>query len=208
MLPHRRRQRSVRIVVAMGLLVAAAGVVLAALLAGGTLWLGGAAVVAWVTGAGASRIVGNELAQARREHARDRAEQAQAYSELAATRTSEQQRFAAMMKQKVEDHAVTITRLKSSLRLAEKRADFAEESAKRNQVAVAKAQQEVAVLRARVAELEADLERARAQAAAEPADAVFDLESLRRLTDDPAVVDLLAWDDRTRTEPRDRRKQA
>lgn len=191
---NRRRQRSVRVTVAVGLLAAATVAVLVALLVGGVMLLGGAAVLAWAAGVAASRIVSNELAASRRDHARDRAEQAQAYSDLAAQRTAEQARFTATMKQKVEDHVATISRLKATLRLAEKRAEFAEQTAERNKVAVARAHKEIAALKARISELEAEL-RSERERAAEPADSLYDLESLEG-GDAPTVVDLLQWEDK------------
>jgi hypothetical protein len=174
---NRRRQRSVRLVIAVALLAAATVSVLGALLAGGAVWLGSAAVVAWAAGGGASRILSNELAASRRDHARDRAEQARAYNDLAAQRTAEQERFAASMRQKVEDHTATIGRLRATLRLAEKRAEFAEQSAERNKVAVAKADREAATLKTRIDDLEAELECARQTG--ESAEPVLDLERLR-----------------------------
>jgi septal ring factor EnvC (AmiA/AmiB activator) len=173
---NRRRQRSVRVTVAVALLAVATAVVLVALLTAQPLALGAAAVVAWGAGVAASRIISNELAASRREHARDRAEQAQAYNELAEQRASEQQEHAAAMQQQVEDHATTIGRLRASLQLAEKRAALAEQTADRNKVAVAKAHKEVAALKARIAELEAERQRA-----GEPAESIFDLESLQGL---------------------------
>lgn len=173
---NRRRQRSVRVTVAVALLAVATVTVLVALLSGGAVLLGSAAVVAWAAGVAASRIISNELAASRRDHARDRAEQAQAYNDLAEQRASEHERFNATMRQKVEDHAATITRLKATLRLAEKRAEFAEETAERNKVAVAKAHKEIAALKERIAELETELEREQAR---ESEESVFDLESLR-----------------------------
>jgi hypothetical protein len=196
---NRRRQRSVRITVAVSLLAAASVVVLLALVSGGAFWLGAAAVVAWAAGVAASRIISNELAASRREHARDRAEQAQAYSDLAAQRTKEQATFTAAMRQKVEDHAATIGRLRASLRLAEKRAEFAEQTAKRNQTAVAKAHKEIADLKARIAELEAELQQARESAAAagtEPSESVCDLEALQGIAGHPTVVELAGWEER------------
>jgi chromosome segregation ATPase len=192
---NRRRQRSVRVTVAVALLAVATVTVLICLLAGGTVWLGVAAVVAWSAGVAASRIISNELAVSRREHARDRAEQAQAYNDLAEQRATEQAQFTATMKQKLEDHAATITRLKATLRLAEKRADFAEQTANRNQVAVAKAHKEVAQLRARISELEEEL-RGQQERASESDDSVCDLESLDSLADASTVVDLLRWEDK------------
>jgi methyl-accepting chemotaxis protein len=175
---NRRRQRSVRVTVAVALLAAATVAVLVAFVAGGAVWLGGAAALAWAAGVAASRIISNELAASRRDHARDRAEQAQAYNDLAEQRAQEQARFTATMKQKVEDHTATITRLKANLRVAEKRAEFAEQTAERNRVAVGKAQKEIAALKTRITELEEELERER-ERARESEETVFDLEALR-----------------------------
>lgn len=211
---NRRRQRSVRITVALVLLAVATVVVAVAFLAGGAAWLGFAALVAWGAGIAASRIISNELAASRRDHARDRADQAQAYSELEEQRVAEQVRFAATMKQKVEDHATTIKRLKSTLRLAEKRAEFAEQTADRNKVAVAKAHQEIAALKARIAELEAQLTeavQAGAGADEESEEYVYDLDSLQGDADAPTVVDLLAWEGQAKASAGsrlDERKQA
>lgn len=209
----RRRQRSVRVSVAVALLAVATVVVLGALLSGGALWLGTAALVAWAAGVAASRIISNELATSRRDHARDRAEQAQAYSDLAEQRSAEQARFTATMRQKVEDHAATIGRLKATLRLAEKRAEFAEQTADRNKVAVTKAHQEIATLKARIAELEGELDAARSEMASDDPDdpsSVFDLDRLQGLGEAPTVVDLLEWDDRVneRVEAMEHRRQA
>jgi chromosome segregation ATPase len=207
---NRRRQRSVRVTAAVALLAAATLAFLVAFVAGGAVWLGGAAALAWAAGVAASRIISNELAASRRDHARDRAEQAQAYNDLAEQRAQEQARFTATMKQKVEDHTATITRLKANLRVAEKRAEFAEQTADRNKVAVAKAHKEVAELRARIAELETGIKLLRDQAAqaAESEESLYDLEALEGLGEVPTVVDLLRWDERAAYEPVESRKQA
>jgi chromosome segregation ATPase len=206
----RRRQRSVRIVVAVSLLAIATVAVLGALLTRSALWLGAAAVVAWAAGVAASRIISNELAASRREHGRERAEQVRAYNEMADQRAAEQEQFTSTMKQKLEDHASTINRLKATLRLAEKRAEFAEQTADRNKVAVAKAHKEVAELRARIAELETGIKLLRDQAAqaAESEESLYDLEALEGLGEVPTVVDLLRWDERAAYEPVESRKQA
>src|SRR5262245_15010496 len=125
---NRRRQRSVRITLAIALLAVATFVVAASLLVGGAIYLGVAAVVAWGAGVCASRIISNELAESRRDNFRERAEAAQAYNDLADMRAEEHERFTKTMRQKVEDHTATIERLKANLRLAEKRAEFAEQT--------------------------------------------------------------------------------
>lgn len=206
---NRRIQRSVRVTVAIVLLAVGAAVVVAALFTRGALWLGIAAVVAWGAGVAATRILSNELAESRRQHAQERAEQAKAYASLAARRASENSAFATAMRQKVTDHAANIERLKATLRLAEKRAELAEQTAERNQVALAKAQKEIADLRSQIARLEAEA----AGEAADEADvqegtsvaAGEDLEAVGVEDEMSTVVDLLAWEDRPEVEQEQRR---
>src|SRR6478735_10936669 len=94
----RRRQRSVRLTIAVALLVISALLVLGGILSGSWLTLVLAAVVGVVLGAAATRITHSELASTRREAARDRAEQAQAYREITAARTAENAAFAETMR--------------------------------------------------------------------------------------------------------------
>ena len=75
----RRRQRSVRLTIAVALTTIAALLVLGAVLSGSWLLLTLAAVLGVALGAAATRITHTELMATRREAARDRAEQAQAY---------------------------------------------------------------------------------------------------------------------------------
>ena len=75
----RRRQRSVRLVVAGMLLVVAAALVVVATLSGSSPFLATAAVLGVLLGAGATRITHLELLQSRRDAARDRARLAQEY---------------------------------------------------------------------------------------------------------------------------------
>lgn len=85
----RRRQRSTRVVVAVGLLALAAVVVAASFATGSLVLRGLAAVTGLVLGAAATRITHSELVQTRRDWASDRAEQARAYQVLDQRRTSE-----------------------------------------------------------------------------------------------------------------------
>ncbi|HET7326692.1 MAG TPA: hypothetical protein VFJ14_05325 [Nocardioidaceae bacterium] len=199
---NRRIQRSVRVTVAIVLLAVAAVVVIGALVSQAALWLGVAAVVAWGAGAAATRILGNELRESRRRHARDRAEQAQAYASLASRRATENAAFASAMKQKVADHAANIDRLKATLRLAEKRATLAEQVAGRNRVALARAQQEIAELRAQIATLETELRQLKDAETADTAEtpAGADLAAVEGRDQMPTVVDLLAWNDLAQVE--------
>lgn len=214
---NRRIQRSVRVTVAIALLAVAAVVVVGALLSRGALWLGIAAVVAWAAGVAAARILGNELRATRRQHAHDRAEQAQAYATLASRRATENSAFATAMKQKVADHAANLDRLKATLRLAEKRAELAEQTAERNKVALARAQQEIAALKAQIVALEDELQELSAAESTEESEYAgegaaevkggAELEVVGAGDDMPTVVDLLAWEDHTGVE-QDQRKHA
>ncbi len=90
--PSRRRQRSARVVVAVVLVLLGAGAVAAGLLTS-TALLSGAAVLAVLLGAAATRIVHTELLDSRREAAVDRAELARGYRALTEERVAEQAVF-------------------------------------------------------------------------------------------------------------------
>src|SRR5687767_5728467 len=95
--PSRRRQRSTRIVVAVLLLLVAAAAVAGAAVTGAWPAVTVAAVAAVLLGATATKIMHSELMMARRDAARDRAEQAKAFSELDGKRSAESVEFAADM---------------------------------------------------------------------------------------------------------------
>src|ERR1700709_1257130 len=97
----RRRQRSVRVTVAVGLLLLAALVVAGAALSGSWLLVTVAAGLGVALGAAATRIPHTELVASRVEAARDRAAQAKAYNVLADART--------------EEHAAYITEVQARL---------------------------------------------------------------------------------------------
>jgi xanthine/uracil permease len=67
--PNRRRQRSVRVTVAVALLSVATLVVILALPTQSAGWLSASSVIALVCGFAAARIIYNELVQSRREAA-------------------------------------------------------------------------------------------------------------------------------------------
>ena len=77
--PNRRRQRSVRVTVAVSPLSVATAAVVLAPPTQSPAWLSVSSVFVLVCGFAASRIIYNELLQSRREAATDRASQAQAY---------------------------------------------------------------------------------------------------------------------------------
>jgi hypothetical protein len=127
---NRRRQRSVRITVAVLLLVVAGLVVLAALLITELVVLAVAAVVALLAGVGAVRLVLDEVVRSRRDAAEDRASQARAYQKMDARRADEHATFATMMTTKLDDATASVGELRGTLRLAERRAELAEQRAR------------------------------------------------------------------------------
>lgn len=114
----RRRQRSTRLTVAVALLVTAALVVTGAALSGLWLPVTVAAGLAVVLGAAATRITHSELAESRREAARDRAAQAQAYRDLTVERTAEHAEYVAALQARITRHEVAIEVLKVNVTTA------------------------------------------------------------------------------------------
>lgn len=114
-LPARRRQRSARVLLACVLLALAALAVAGAAVTGGSGTLLGAAVLAVLLGATATRITHTELADSRREAAQDRAEQARAYRDLTADRVAEQQHYVRRTTATLQGHRSTIAGLVEEL---------------------------------------------------------------------------------------------
>jgi uncharacterized protein HemX len=176
----RRRQRSVRLVAAVAFLVVSALVVAGALLSGSFLLVALAAVLAVALGAAAARITHSELMLARRDAARDRAEQAQAYRKLDARRTAEHQTQAETLIARIAERQLTIHELEGELsgahrRLAEehrkvnreaRRADLAEGNVLLESKRVEEANQRAAEAVVAVAELEQELVDLKAELAA------------------------------------------
>ena len=152
-------------------MVASALVVLAAIPTGSWLLVTLAAVLGVVLGAAATRITHAELLEARREAARDRAEQARAYRDLTVTRTAEQAEFTATMRSRIEGHEQTISELEVALGSAQKRAaeatrkmnaearraDVAESEGRTSSRLLDQAEERAAEAIVRVAELEQEL---------------------------------------------------
>ncbi len=170
--PSRRRQRSTRLLVAV-LLIALSGVlVLGAALTGSFALTVIAGLAATLLGAGAVRITHAELAESRREAARDRADQARAYRGIAQERSAEQAIYVADTSGRIARHEATISRLESRLveanvELTRARQDLADEqasgqrvSAERDRLARGRddAEERAAVAIVRVVELEQELD--------------------------------------------------
>jgi hypothetical protein len=189
---NRRRQRSVRITVAVLLLVAAGLVVTAALWIAEVVVLAGAAVTAFLAGVCAVRLVHGELVRGRRKAAEDRAEQARAYQKMDARRVDEHTAFATLMTHSLDEAKSESGELRGTLRLAERRAELAEQRARHEA--------------RRRGELQTQLDDMAIQTETAP-----DTDAESALVSDsdersmgvpywdpevPTVVDLLSWEDR------------
>lgn len=119
---NRRRQRSTRLTLAAVLVGVAAVVVVGAIVSGTPLLVSIAAVLAVVLGAAASRITHSELLDARRDAARDRAAQAQAYRAITVERTAENAAFVEEMRARQERHEGIIVELEDALAAAQQHA--------------------------------------------------------------------------------------
>jgi chromosome segregation ATPase len=118
----RRRQRSTRLTVAVVLIAFAALAVAGAVLSRSWSLTTIAGVLGVVLGTAATRITHSELMQARRDAARDRAEQAAAYHALTTTRSAEHARFTATMQARLDGQSSALGELEVALGSAQKRA--------------------------------------------------------------------------------------
>ncbi|HET6625163.1 MAG TPA: hypothetical protein VFG63_02130 [Nocardioidaceae bacterium] len=183
--PNRRRQRSVRVTVAVALLSLATVAVVLALPTQSPGWLSASSVVALLCGFTAARIIYNELLQSRREAAIDRAAQAQAYRSMFSERAEEHAVFTTAMTERLANRDRDIRELENTIVLAEKRAMEAESRVQRESRRVNEAQE-------RVAELQHALEIRKA----EEADELASWDGWQGALEADTVVDLLAWDEK------------
>jgi hypothetical protein len=122
----RRRQRSVRVTVAVTLLGVATIVVLAALPTQSPLLLSISSVVALVLGWAAARMMWTEVLQSRREQAADRAAAASAYKSLFAERSAEHAEFTSAMTERLAEAHLERRELEGAMLATERRAMEAE----------------------------------------------------------------------------------
>ena len=176
---RRRVQRSVRVLVASGLLALAAIVVVAAVLT--QVWVSVAAVVALLAGATSSRIVYTEVVQTRRENAVERAAMARDFGAAMTRAHEEHVTFTSTMNSRVAEKDRTIRALNGTIRLAERRADEAEDRVKREAKRANEAQERLSVLLDEVL-----IQQSEALAGV----------GVPEAADLPTIVDLLAWEDR------------
>ncbi|MGI8992785.1 MAG: hypothetical protein ACR2FP_00655 [Nocardioidaceae bacterium] len=184
---RRRLPRSKRIVVAVGL-IAATGVIVVVLVLTDVA-VGVAAVGAVVAGGVSLRLIYTEVTHARRLAARERAEQSREFGAALTKVYREHRAFSEVMSSRLAQHNrtvqhrdATITRLRGTLRLAERQLGELDECAQR--------------------------ESGRAQEAEERLSALLDevltqppLRAVQRAVEDdasglPTVVDLVAWEER------------
>jgi hypothetical protein len=172
--------------------MAAGLVVIAALLIAEVVVLAGAAVAAFVAGVCAVRLVLGELVRSRRRAAEDRAEQARAYQQLDARRVDEHTAFATLMTKSLDEARAESGELRGTLRLAERRAELAEQRARHEARRRGELQTRLDAM-AMQTETASDTDAGSVSSADidESASAVpyWDPEV-------PTVVDLLSWEDR------------
>ena len=173
----RRRQRSTRLTVAVALLTGAAVLVTAAFLGSSAWFQALAAISSVVLGIAATRITHSELLQTRRDAARDRAAQASAYRDLTDQRTAEHHVFTSAMRARVDHQEHALTELEVALSAAQKRAaeatlkfnaearraEAAEQVGRATSEKLDEAEERAAEAVLRVAELEQELDVARAE---------------------------------------------
>lgn len=173
----RRRQRSTRVTVAAGLLVLAAFLVIGAVATGQSFLVLLSAFTAVALGAASTRITYSELTQTRRDAAADRARQAQAYRDITARRAAENVAFASDMRSRINERQEVIGHLEVELSKAleraatatlkmsseARRADLAESTVTRVTASLDESESLAAEAIVRVAELEAELDTARAE---------------------------------------------
>lgn len=157
----RRRQRSVRVTVAVALLAVATVAVLVSLPTQSPALLSVSAVTALVLGWAALRIVWTEVLQSRREHATDRAATATAYKSLFSERAAEHAEFTSAMTERLAESNQSMYELQAALVQAQQqaaavvlRADAAESAHASAQIRVAELERSIDLLRAEQAVVE------------------------------------------------------
>lgn len=161
----RRRQRPVRLAIAGTLLMIAALLVGGAVLSGGWMPLTAAAGLGVLLGTAATRVTYTELADVRREAARDRAALAQDYREQALARAEEHRRYVAAVETRITAHQSTIAAQQEELVTARqetgeqtRRAEAAEREEARLASELAEARERLAEVSVHVAQLQRELD--------------------------------------------------
>lgn len=190
--PERRRQRGVRMTVAVSLMAIGSAGVLAALPTGSILALSIASVTAAICGWAALRIAWTEVLQSRREHAADRAATANAYRSLFSERAADHAEFTEAMTDRLALASVTVQELQGALVLAQRDAAEQRVTAERTAAELSQAAARVAELENSIAVLDGELATARAQAA-EATELIHQWRpSAERVAEQVALTDLEA----------------
>jgi chromosome segregation ATPase len=185
--PARRRQRSVRVTVAVVLLSVATLGVLAALPTQSPVLLSVSAVTALVLAWAALRMMWTEVLQSRRENAADRAATASAYKSLFSERAAEHAEFTTAMTERLAESNLSVRELQGELVQAQRRAADALLRAESSEHTLEQA-------RDRVSELERSIELLRAEREAEEADALASWEAEGGEPARGSVDELVTWE--------------
>jgi hypothetical protein len=185
--PARRRQRSVRVTVAVVLLSVATVGVLLALPTQSAPVLSVSAVAALALGWTSLRIMWAEVLQSRRENAADRAAAANAYKSLFSLRAAEHAEFTTAMTERLAESNLSVRELQGELVQAQREVADATVRAESAEMSLDGARQ-------RVGELEESIEVLRAERAAEEADALASWEAEGGETARGSVDELVTWE--------------
>jgi hypothetical protein len=193
--PARRRQRSVRVSVAVVLLTVATVGVLAALPTQSPVVLSGSSVLALALGWASLRIMWTEVLQSRRENAADRAATASAYQSLFSLRAAEHAEFTTAMTERLAESNLSVRELQGELVQAQRQLARTQREAGDALTRAESAERTVSEAERRVVELERSIETLRAERAAEEADALASWEA----EGGPArgsVDELVSWEEK------------
>lgn len=152
----RRRQRSVRVTVAVSLLGVATVAVLAALPTQSPMLLSASSVLALLLGWAAARMMWTEVLQSRREQATDRAAAASAYKSLFAQRAAEHAEFTTAITERLAEARLLQRELEGVVVATERRAIEAETRLSRDSRRLVEVQQRVHELEQQLAVREAE----------------------------------------------------
>jgi hypothetical protein len=169
----------------VGLLALASLVVFAAVAYKDATWLSGAALFALLCGVLAARTFSNELADVRREHARDRVNQADAYARIADERAAEHEMFVSSISRWLANRDQTITHLKGTVRLCESRIVQAEHRVRRETKRANDAEERLELVLSERTDLEAEATALRVASGI-----------IEDAAEEPAIVNLMAWESR------------
>lgn len=192
--PMRRRQRSVRVTVAVVLLSVATAAVLATLPTRSAMWLSLSSVLALALAWASLRIMWTEVLQSRRENATDRAATASAYRNLFSLRAAEHAEFTSAMTERLAEAQLSQRELQGLVVAAETRAQGSEVKLTKTEGRLREETRRLVETQERVHHLEGELAVRRA----EESDALATWEG----DGGDSVHDLAQWDAQAATKAR------